>query len=167
MLDLVPDSDIGTTYLEPACGNGNFLAAILQRKLDRIPERIGGDSSFRLLFTAVSSVYGVDIQDDNVKESRERLNKMILTWCSAKGIALSSDKMRILRTVLRYNIICGNTLAASGKNGPLLFSEWMIRDGKVEQKEYSYADMIEGGGASEKCVGHHTYRFSVAVDTAA
>ena len=40
MLDLVKDEsfNVESTFLEPACGDGNFLIAILDRKLRKVEE---------------------------------------------------------------------------------------------------------------------------------
>ena len=79
MLDLLP-SDMwrphpSPTFLEPACGDGNFLVAILARKLDRITttarghELPGGDDDDAVVFhalEAVASIYAVDISVDNI-----------------------------------------------------------------------------------------------------
>src|SRR6267142_2173708 len=77
MLDLVnQESDrIDSRFLEPACGNGNFLAVILERKLAVVDKRYGKSQlDFeRYAVLAVSSIYGVDILDDNVRQCRHRL----------------------------------------------------------------------------------------------
>lgn len=84
MLDLVADMfpsedrprDIGRTFLEPACGAGNFLVAILDRKLAYV--KFGGlYKSIATFETAVlkalSSIYGIDIDHENVEQSRQFL----------------------------------------------------------------------------------------------
>src|SRR5438034_7986697 len=77
MLDLVKQETerIESRFLEPACGNGNFLTKILERKL-RVVELRYGNSQLeyeRNAVLAVSSIYGIDKQEDNVTECRERL----------------------------------------------------------------------------------------------
>lgn len=65
MLDLVKQETerIDSRFLEPACGNGNFLAEILQRKLAVVKSRYGKNAADyeRYAVIAVSSIYGVDI----------------------------------------------------------------------------------------------------------
>ena len=76
MVDLVDSSasDITTTVLEPACGNGNFLVEILARKMNTIQWcPISLIRYERETLRAVASIYGVDIQKDNTIECRERL----------------------------------------------------------------------------------------------
>ena len=69
MCDLIPKDvwdNLASTFLEPACGNGNFLVEILARKYDRCKDVRDG-------LVALSSVVGIDIQEDNCAETRERL----------------------------------------------------------------------------------------------
>jgi len=80
MLDLVKQETerIESRFLEPACGNGNFLAPILERKLT-VVEKMYKKSQLeyeRNVLMAIGSIYGVDIMEDNVVECQERLYKM-------------------------------------------------------------------------------------------
>lgn len=107
MLNLLPEStfDIKTTFLEPACGNGNFLEAILKRKLDSIIEnKISSDNQAKIeknIIIATTSIYGVDIQKDNVIESRKRLKKYIENWYFMKfSKNISSSCLRGISFVL-------------------------------------------------------------------
>ena len=88
MLDLIPLWDnanqaISATFLEPACGDGNFLAEIITRKLDMIlrsrkPNYKKDQPAFeKAMLVAVGSVYGIDIMQDNTKECVARLYKII------------------------------------------------------------------------------------------
>ena len=74
MLDLIPAEAAGidTTYLEPACGNGNFIVEILKRKFALITAKGPWTYSIFML-RCVASVYGVDIQKDNTMETVERI----------------------------------------------------------------------------------------------
>ena len=85
MCDLVPEEmwvSIDTTFLEPACGNGNFLAEILSRKFILCKDWQDG-------LKALNSVYGIDIQQDNVEETKIRLFDMYIA-VFPKAPALSS-----------------------------------------------------------------------------
>ena len=77
MCDLVEQEcdRIDSRFLEPACGDGNFLAEVLLRKLARV-KKLYGKSSYdyeRYSILALSSVYGVDIMKDNAEECRARV----------------------------------------------------------------------------------------------
>src|ERR1700687_4356918 len=77
MLDLMKQETerIDSRFLEPACGNGNFLTMILERKLAVVEKRYGKSQlDFeRYAVLAVSSIYGIDILEDNVRQCRDRL----------------------------------------------------------------------------------------------
>ena len=97
MCDLIPVDvwdNIDSRFLEPACGNGNFLVEIYARKLERCNTQ---EEALR----ALNSIYAIDIQTDNCEESRQRLKQMYL--------AKFSYTQKVDET-LDNNIICGNSL---------------------------------------------------------
>lgn len=103
MCDLIPKEtwdNIESTFLEPACGNGNFLVEIYARKLERCKDEQDG-------LKALASIVGIDIQQDNVDESRLRLRSMFLD----KFPNANSFCLYILATILCNNIICADSLA--------------------------------------------------------
>lgn len=102
MCDLVNDcfKDIASTFLEPACGNGNFLVEIFSRKLKLCRNVVDG-------LKALNSIFGIDIQADNVEESRERLLKMFVEkYPNANTLCLL-----VAKKILKQNIICADSLA--------------------------------------------------------
>lgn len=163
MLDLIPDSmPFDSTYLEPACGNGNFLMEIIKRKL----EKVFNNSSDILydIVRATASVYGVDIQADNVEESRERLIVRVQQmYQQHTGTELPSNIVSAISNILSRNIICGDTLAGTQVNGdPLTFCEWDIRkSGYIVCKEFRYNDMLAAGGECNNYVIKHRYNWLV------
>lgn len=94
MCDLIPQEtwqNIESTFLEPACGIGNFLVEILSRKLDKCKDVKDG-------LKALNSLFGVDILADNVEESRARLLKMFVDkFSEANEYAISVAK-KLLKT---------------------------------------------------------------------
>lgn len=102
MCDLIPTEiweNIGSTFLEPACGNGNFLAEILERKLSRCENVEQG-------LTALKSIYGIDIQQDNVEESKLRLFDIFIKHFPKSPAITGLEAAAILEN----NIICGDSL---------------------------------------------------------
>ena len=100
MCDLVPAEmwvNVDTTFLEPACGTGNFLVEILERKFKLCENWEDG-------LRALKSVYGVDIQQDNVEEAKGRLFEMYIKQYP-KSPAISG---LIASQILERNIVCGN-----------------------------------------------------------
>ena len=103
MCDLIPKEtwdNITSTFLEPACGNGNFLVEIYARKLERCKDEFDG-------LKALSSIVGIDIQQDNVDESRARLRAMFLD----KFPKANCFCLYMLTMILHNNIMCADSLA--------------------------------------------------------
>ena len=102
MCDLIPSDiweNIESTFLEPACGTGNFLVEIYARKLERCQNEKDG-------LKALNSIYGVDVQADNVAESRLRLVEMFVD-----KFPKASDFVRITAlAIATNNIICDDFL---------------------------------------------------------
>ena len=165
MLDLIPADMIGidTTYFEPACGNGNFIAEILRRKIMLIDTEDSWTFSLQLL-RRVASVYGVDIQQDNVCETVDRIAGVAeKAYIKAYHCALADGVRRAVRSIALRNIVCGNTLTAAKENGEeLAFHEWDIRDdGIIRSKEYTLSDMLQHDGVGTTPIRTHTYRWLV------
>lgn len=102
MCDLIPIDvweNIESTFLEPSCGNGNFLVEILERKLKKCKNVEQG-------LLALKSIYGIDIQSDNVEETKQRLFEMFIEYFP-KSPATTGMKAAF---ILENNIICGNSL---------------------------------------------------------
>lgn len=109
MLDLLGpiNANITATYLEPSCGNGNFLVAILGRKLDAIfsivPRPSQRDVEFKML-QAAAAIHGIDICEENVEEARLRMKVVVVeayseklnTWKPSEGFYTALE--RILET---------------------------------------------------------------------
>ena len=149
MCDLVKDETerIESRFLEPACGNGNFLAEIVTRKLAVVSKRYGKSETDweKYSVLAMSSVYGVDIMPDNAQECRERLFKI---WEKAykrkcKTI-LSADCQNAVRFILSRNVLCGDALTMLDDNGnPIVFSEWSLIGSKMKRRDYTLANLLE------------------------
>lgn len=172
MLDLIPDdaAGISATYLEPACGNGNFIVEILKRKFGMITTRNPWLYSVQQL-RCVSSVYGVDIQKDNTVETVERIVRVYVKVYSDVFHCLPDRHiLEAVRNIASRNIVCGDTLTATMKDGrPLIFHEWDIReDGRIFSAEYAFAEMLQNGGVGTTPVRRHRFRwlYNVASETA-
>ena len=107
MCDLIPDSvwdNIESTFLEPACGNGNFLVEIYRRKLKLCKDEKDG-------LKALASMVGIDIQPDNCEECRKRLMAQYLeAFPNANEVCIL-----LAAGILQNNIICGDSLQIQKK----------------------------------------------------
>jgi len=148
MLDLVRQETerIESRFLEPACGNGNFLIEILRRKLVVVGQRYAKSALEyeRYAILAVSSIYGIDILEDNVYECRKRL---LLSF-----IEITKDKLQknnavfkdVARFILEKNIVCGDALTLNQIDGnPIVFSEWsLVRGSLFQRRDFTFAELI-------------------------
>mgnify|MGYP004702962207 CR=1 FL=1 len=151
MLDLVKhETDrIDSRFLEPACGDGNFLAEVLTRKLEVVRSRYGKspDDYERYSVIAVTSVYGVEIQKDNTIECRKRLFKIWDDQYSKICQKTSSEECReSVRFILNKNILNGDALSLKQANGePIIFAEWSTLNGVLlKRRDYRLDEMLEG-----------------------
>lgn len=151
MLDLVKQETerIDSRFLEPACGDGNFLSEVLRRKLEVVGKRYGKSQLEyeRYAFVAVSSIYGVDILQDNVEDCRERLYAIVDDKYSHKfKPSPNPDFLAAIRYVLDTNILCGDALTLRDASGaPITFAEWSLVSGdKVKRRDYRLSDLLDG-----------------------
>ncbi|MDA7565922.1 hypothetical protein N8716_00580 [Pontimonas sp.] len=116
ILDMMPDAfeGIDIKFLEPSCGSGNFLVEILLRKIQRVSwKSIGHQERYEhSLIRALASIYGVDISNENVTESRSRLAHTILGHYRADANTLTPTVgfLSAMGLVLQSNILQGNAL---------------------------------------------------------
>jgi SAM-dependent methyltransferase len=158
MLDLVKQETerIESRFLEPACGTGNFLTEILERKL-RIVESRYGKSQIeyeRYGVLAVSSVYGIDILEDNVIECRKRLFDIFnQRYTSIFKEAAKEECRDAVKYILGKNIIWGNALDLKtvGKNSqPIVFSEWSPINGNMfKRRDFTFHGLLNHAAIKE------------------
>lgn len=167
MLDLVKQETerIDSRFLEPACGNGNFLVEILRRKLEVIRRQYQKQLGELELQTtiALSSIYGVDIMKDNVEECCQRLLDIVCNWYSEVHPQQKAPSDRLTATwtyLLHRNILWGDALTLREPVGekasiiekqnakPITFSEWSFIRDMVIRKDYHLAALVQAQSAS-------------------
>jgi hypothetical protein len=132
MLDLVKQETdrIESCFLEPSCGTGNFLIEILRRKLAVVEGLYANNRSDYDYYTilAVSSIYGVEILEDNVLFCRKRLFDHINEkYYHLYKIGCPLKVQRTIQFILERNIIWGDFLTmrtVDGEDEPFSFVEW-------------------------------------------
>ena len=150
MLDLVKQETerIESRFLEPACGNGNFLAEILNRKLAVVKKQYSKNhleyEKYSVL--AVSSIYGVDILEDNAQECRDRLFEI---WDSAYASVCkndTNDKCReAVKYILKHNILNGDALTMLKSDGePIIFAQWdLVKGNMIKRRDYRLDELMK------------------------
>ena len=166
MLDLVKDETqrIESRFLEPACGNGNFLVEILRRKLEIVSQRYGKNKlDFeRYAVIAVGSIYGVELLIDNVIECRERLFSILFKFYSERFSCDGSQKYReAIRFILNRNILCGDALTLKTTEGkPIVFSEWSLVSGSnIKRRDYTFTELMEANRVGQMSIFQAAMRF--------
>ena len=133
MLDLVRDESfrLDSRFLEPACGDGNFLIEILRRKLSLLKDiKSPTEWEFQSLI-AVGSCYGIELLEDNADACRLRLFTEMREQMGRKGSTQGYEES--LRYMLRKNIVCGDALTYRTADGkPITFCEWTPIAGSMQ-----------------------------------
>lgn len=172
MCDLVKQETerIDSRFLEPACGDGNFLSEILSRKLAVVKRKYRKSplDYEKNAILALSSIYGVDILVDNAIACRERL---FAIWDGEYKkvckIECNDDTREAARFILSRNIVCGNALSLRcvDENGndtdtPIVFSEWAFITGvKMQRKDFAFDELVNGKRESKEKIAEQLNLF--------
>jgi len=144
MLDLVKGESerIDSRFLEPACGSGNFLVPVLQRKLAAVEAKFGKSDFERRHYAllAVMCTYGIEILADNIAECRANMLGVLTDYLNLRG----TDEIYFAALyVLSQNLVHGDALTMLMHSGePLTFAEWgYLGKGKFSQEGALFADL--------------------------
>lgn len=153
MLDLVKGETerIDARFLEPACGEGNFLARILQRKLAAVELRFGKSDFEKRHYSllALMCIYGIELLEDNVAECRKNMLEIVADYLS---LTESDDLYRAASFVLSQNIVHGDALKMLAQDGkPITFAEWgYLGKGKFQRRDFSFKTLTESSAFGEE-----------------
>ena len=151
MLDLVKEETerIDSRFLEPACGTGNFLVEILNRKMEAVKRQYAKNRYEYDLASAqaVSSMYGVELLPDNTQICRNRLLKQFLDiYKQHQQEEASADLQKCIQYLLKKNILCGDALTMLQQDGqPITFCEWtfMGTTGRVKRRDFELTELLK------------------------
>ena len=150
MLDLVKNESyrIDSKFLEPSCGDGNFLVKILERKLETA-SKLDKENFDKNIFIAVSSIYGIDIIPINIGMAKKRMIQVVKCAYRDKiGIEIKPEMRKVIKYVLDANIILGDTLTGMQGDtleGPqenttqeeIVIAEWNLDGDNVDRKDFT------------------------------
>lgn len=142
MLDMVGDAfdALDVTFLEPACGSGNFLVEILRRKLRLVTksECVSQKQYEHRLLRALASIYGIDISQENVTEARARMAHIILDHyqTDASTVEPTPGFVNAAAIIIGANIVHGDTLNEADQ---IELCEWRPHPGGRFQRVWSQA----------------------------
>lgn len=141
MLDLVKGESerIDSRFLEQACGNGNFLVRILQRKLAAVELKFEKSDFEKRHYAllALMCTYGIELLADNIVECRANMLEILGDYLNLEE---SDDLYRAAFYVLSQNLVHGDALSMRTSDGqPITFAEWgYLGKGKFQRRDFRF-----------------------------
>jgi hypothetical protein len=149
MIDLVKDEAerIDSRFLEPACGDGNFLVQILRRKLAAVELKYGKSDFERRHYAllALMCLYGIELLTDNIAECRANLLAILAKYLN---LAPSDDLYRAAFYVFSQNLVHGDAQTMRAHDTlPIIFAEWgYLGKGRFQRRDFRL-DVLTGASA--------------------
>jgi N-6 DNA Methylase len=153
MLDLVKGETerIDSRFLEPACGSGNFLIPVLQRKLAAVEAKFGKSDFERRHYAllAVMCTYGVELLADNIAECRANLLEVFANYLSLDE---TDEFYRAAFYVLSQNLVQGDALTMlTHDTQPITFAEWgYIGKGRFQRRDFRFEALAQMSSFSQE-----------------
>jgi len=148
MLNLVKHETerIDSRFLESACGDGNFLIKILEKKLEVVEKKYKKNQFDyeRNSLIAISSIYGIELLDDNVKEAQKRLyNLFVKEYEKLYKNKTNQALLDNIQYILGKNIVQGDALTFKDKSGKaIIFPEWSAINGtQIQRRDFQFGDL--------------------------
>lgn len=151
MLDLVKGETerIDSRFLEPACGDGNFLVQILRRKLAAVELKYGKSDFERRHYAllALMCMYGIELLTDNIAECRANL---LAIFADYLNLAPSDDLYRAAFYVLSQNLVHADALTMrADADLPITFAEWgYLGKGRFQRRDFRYDSLTQSSAYS-------------------
>jgi hypothetical protein len=153
MLDLVKGETerIDSRFLEPACGSGNFLVPVLQRKLAAVEVKFRKTEFERRQYSllAVMCVYGIELLADNIAECRANMLEVFADYLDLD----EADELYIAASyVLTQNLVHGDALTMLTHDGrPITFAEWgYLGKGKFQRRDFRFEVLTQMSSFSQE-----------------
>lgn len=153
MLDLVHEEleagagFVDKTFLEPAAGHGNFLVAILRRKLCAIENRYPAEEWAQESLFALASIYGIELLEDNHRDAKAIMLTEFLGFHQVHGVPCyaRANLHRAATFLIDTNIVRGNTLSGQTPEGQDIQFSWWNRvpgaSGMVQREPFTVASL--------------------------
>lgn len=158
MIDLMLDipavreaaETIDKTFLEPAAGDGNFLVAIIERKLQALADLNLGDAAKTESLWALASVYGIELLEDNHELAQARVLMTFCKWWEEQfeeHLDMESDYFKSAEYIVNRNIVRGNTLTCRHPDfdEPIILSEWIRQKDSlmIGCRKFKFQDLFD------------------------
>ena len=150
MLNLVKTETtrLDSRFLEPACGDGNFLTEVLNFKLDILEKNYSKNQyEFEKFSIQIfTSIYGIDILEDNIISARERLFNQYFDLYNKKFKSNINEKLLdCIKYILKLNLVHADALSLKKvKNDKfIIFSEWSLVNDKIKRRDFEFKNLID------------------------
>ncbi|MDP2752571.1 MAG: N-6 DNA methylase [Rhodocyclaceae bacterium] len=153
MLDLVKEESerIDSRFLEPACGSGNFIVKVLQRKLAAVECKFGKSDFEKRHYAllALMCIYGIELLADNIAECRENMLEVFADYLNMQE---ADNFYRAATFVLSQNLVHGDALAmCTSRNEPITFAEWgYLGKGKFQRRDFRFDTLTHSSAFSQE-----------------
>jgi len=147
MLDLVAHEceREDSRFLEPACGDGNFLAEVLRRRLNHVSRKHRVQQQWEAhALLGLACLYGIELLPDNAERCRERLAALFHELYQARyGSKAKTEVIAAAQYIVQRNIVQGDALSMTGPTGdPLVLTEWaLVGRGKFKRRRFEYREL--------------------------
>lgn len=151
MLDLVKDESerIDSRFLEPACGDGNFLVQILKRKLASVEHKYGKSDFERQHFAllALMCLYAIELLSDNIADCRANLLGIFAEYLKLDP---SDDGYRAGFYVLSQNLVHGDAIKMrTHDDQAITFAEWgYLGKGRYQKRDFRLDSLAQSSNFS-------------------
>ena len=150
MLNLVNTETLrlDSRFLEPACGDGNFLTEVLNFKLDILQKNYSKNQyEFEKFSIQIfTSIYGIDILEDNIISARERLFNQYFDLYDKKFKSNINQKLLdCIKYILKLNLVHADALSLKKvKNDKfIIFSVWSLVNDKIKRRDFEFKNLID------------------------
>lgn len=155
---------VDKTFFEPAAGDGNFLLAILHRKLRAIRNRYQPEFWPTESLFALASIYGIELLEDNHDAAKIALLGEFVLFHQQNGVSCNNrtNLWRSAKYLIDANILQGNTLTGRDASGNLIEFSWWHRllnvPGMVQREPFSLSSLRHTSMGSLDFTVYATYR---------
>ena len=151
MLNLVKGETerIDSRFLEPACGDGNFLVEILKRKLASVEKKYGKSEFERRHFAlfALMCLYAIELLSDNITDCRANLLKIFADYLKVDP---SDEVHQAGFYVLSQNLVHGDAMKMrTHDDKAIIFAEWgSLGKGRYQRRDFRLDSLAQSSDFS-------------------
>ena len=133
--------------LDPACGDGNFLLALLEKKLASFEGKLYKNTTLcegKLMIT-LGSIYGIDKLKDNIVEARTRILTLFIdAYAKLFDREVEKPTIRTAEYIVSKNIIFGDALTLENyeSGNEIIFSEWFLSNMQISKVDHRIQDLL-------------------------